>query len=99
MAARSTTRAVVAWLRLTGRPLGTVLPADAMAAAMTAAGFAEVRVDRWRHGLLWGLATASGRKPRAALTDRKLGNPGNRPPGGSEPGRPRCHGSGVPHDP
>ena len=55
-----TTRAVVAWLRLTGRPLGAVLTADAMAAAMTDAGFADVRVDRWRHGMLWGLATVSG---------------------------------------
>ena len=58
-----TTRAVCGWLRLTGRPLGSVLSADGMAAALTDAGFADVRVERWRHGLLWGLATASGVKP------------------------------------
>lgn len=61
-----TTRAVVAWLRLTGRPLGAVLSADAMAAAMTDAGFADVRPRRWRHGALWGLATVSGVKPPVA---------------------------------
>ena len=58
-----TTRAVRGWLRLTGRPLGAVLSADAMAAAMTDAGFAGVRTRRWRHGWLWGLATVSGTKP------------------------------------
>ena len=58
-----TTRAVCAWLRLTGRPLGTVSSADGMAATLTDAGLQEVTVDRWRHGALWGLATASGRTP------------------------------------
>ncbi|QDT13963.1 class I SAM-dependent methyltransferase [Alienimonas californiensis] len=58
-----TTRGVIAWLRLTRRPLGRALSATAMAAALTDAGLTDVRVDRWRHGWLWGLATVSGRKP------------------------------------
>ena len=58
-----TTRAVCGWLRLTGRPLGTLSSADGMAATLTDAGLEEVTVDRWRHGRLWGLATASGTKP------------------------------------
>ncbi|MFH5805959.1 methyltransferase domain-containing protein [Alienimonas sp. DA493] len=58
-----TTRGVVAWLRLTRRPLGRVLSATAMAEALRDAGLTDVRLDRWRHGWLWGLATVSGRKP------------------------------------
>ena len=58
-----TTRAACGWLRLTGRPLGRVLPADAMAAALAAAGLERVERDRWRHGAPWGLATVSGLKP------------------------------------
>ena len=58
-----TTRAVCGWLRLTGRPLGTVLSADDMAGALTDAGMEGVTVARWRHGTLWGLATACGRAP------------------------------------
>ena len=57
------TRLVVVWLRLTRRPLGRVLSADAMAAALREAGLQQVRVHRWRHGRWWGLATVSGIKP------------------------------------
>ena len=56
------TRAVIAWLRLTRRPLGRTLSAAKMAAALTDAGLCDVRTDRWRHGWLWGLATVSGVK-------------------------------------
>ncbi|NNJ25371.1 class I SAM-dependent methyltransferase [Alienimonas chondri] len=58
-----TTRGVLLWLRITRRPLGRTLTASAMAEALGDAGLNDVRVERWRHGLLWGLATASGRKP------------------------------------
>ena len=57
-----TTQAVCFWLSKIGRPLGTVLTSSEMANAMTNAGFRDVRTDRWRHGLLWGLATVSGVK-------------------------------------
>ena len=56
------TRAVVAWLRLTGRPLGRVLSAEGMTAIMEDAGLKQVRTTRWRHGRLWDLATAHGLK-------------------------------------
>jgi SAM-dependent methyltransferase len=59
-----TTRAIVGWLRLTGRPLGQVLGAAAQARLLEEAGFAEVVVERYRIGLVWGMMTATARKPQ-----------------------------------
>jgi SAM-dependent methyltransferase len=59
-----TTRAIVGHLRLTGRPLGQVLGAAAQARLLEEAGFAEVVVERYRIGLVWGMMTATARKPQ-----------------------------------
>ena len=80
-----TTRGVVLWLRLARRPLGRVLTASAMAAALTDAGLTDVHADRWRHGWLWGLATVSGAKPGG--TGGELGPCPRRSSGGARAGR------------
>jgi ubiquinone/menaquinone biosynthesis C-methylase UbiE len=59
-----TTRAIVARLRLTGRPLGQVLGAAAQARLLEEAGFADVEVQRYRIGLIWGMMTATARRPQ-----------------------------------
>jgi SAM-dependent methyltransferase len=59
-----TTRVIVGRLRLTGRPLGQVLGAAAQARLLEEAGFAEVVVERYRIGLMWGMMTATARKPQ-----------------------------------
>jgi SAM-dependent methyltransferase len=59
-----TTRVIVGRLRLTGRPLGQVLGAAAQRRLLEEAGFAEVVVERYRIGLMWGMMTATARKPQ-----------------------------------
>ena len=59
-----TTKAIVGHLRLTERPLGQVLGAAAQARLLEEAGFADVVVQRYRIGLVWGMMTATARKPQ-----------------------------------
>ena len=58
-----TTKAIVGQLRLTRRPLGQVLGAADLQQLLAQAGFADVVVQRYRIGLVWGMMTATASKP------------------------------------